>query len=79
MTRTSENGGVDHIHKKVRTDEGFNGLTEEEAKEQLLWDLRNQLGVITFETIEDSEGRGDGVVIANINGRQVDHFIYYEQ
>lgn len=79
MTRTSENGGVDHIHCKVAADEEFDGLTEQEAREQLLWELRNQLGEITFETIEDSEGRGDGVVIANINGRQADHYIYHEQ
>ena len=53
-------------------------LTEQEAKEQLLWELRNQLGTITFETRDNPESKGDGVVIANINGEQADHYIYHE-
>jgi len=76
--RTSENGGKDHIHEKVVNDEPT-GLTEQEAKEQLLWDLRNQLGEITFTVKEDRGGRHDGVVIAKVNGGQVDHYGYVER
>jgi hypothetical protein len=76
--RTSNNGGKDHIHEKVKNDEPTE-LSEQEAREQLLWELRNQLGDITFETRENPESHGDGVVIANINGRQADHYIYHEE
>lgn len=76
--KKSDNGGKDHINHKVVNDID-SGLTVEEAKEQLLWELRNQLGEITFNVIEDDEGRGDGVVIANINGRQADHYVYYDE
>lgn len=73
--RTSENGGVDWFY------EGEEHLNEQQAKEQLLWSLRRQLGTITFETIEneDERERGTGVVIAKINGEEVDHYIYYEE
>jgi hypothetical protein len=75
--RTSENGGKDHIHEKIKNDES----TKQEAREQLLYELRDQLGVITFETKEneDERERGEGVVIAKINGREADHYIYYEE
>lgn len=70
---TAENGGVDWIHEKV-SNNGPTGLTEDEAREQLLWDLRNQLGTIYFETVRHEESRHDGVVIAKIGGEQVDHY-----
>jgi hypothetical protein len=75
--RTSENGGKDHIHEKVANDEDTR-LSQEEAKEQLLYKMRNQMGVITFDVVENDEGRGDGVVVAKLNGRQADHYIYHE-
>jgi len=77
MIRTSNNGGKNHINEKVRNDDST-ALSEKEAREQLLWELRNQLGTITFETIEDAEGRGDGIVVAKINGQRVDHYIYHD-
>ena len=75
--KTSNNGGVDWIGHKVRNDDDT-GLSQEEAREQLLWELRNQLGEITFTVEEDDSGRGDGIVIANINGQQADHYIYHD-
>jgi hypothetical protein len=73
--RTSENGGVDWFY------EGERELNFEKAREQLLWNLRNQLGVIEVrkEPYDNPEQhRGDGIAMAYINGGQVDHFIYYE-
>lgn len=67
--------GEDHFKQ------GASHLTVEEAKEQLLHDLRDQIGAITFdiEPYDDPDTkRGDGIVIANINGRQGDHYIYHE-
>jgi hypothetical protein len=71
--RTSENGGVDWIHEKVSNNDPT-GLTEDEAREQLLWDLRDQLGTIHFTTERFEESRHDGVVIAKIGGEQIDHY-----
>jgi len=53
-------------------------LSEQQAREQLQYSLRDQLGTLTFETkwYEDPRERGDGIVIAKINGEQVDHYIF---
>lgn len=64
--------GVDHFKN------GESELNEQQAIEQLQHDLRDQLGTLTFRT-EWTDGRGDGIVIAEINGQQVDHFIFYEE
>lgn len=79
MTRTSDNGGVDHIHEKVVNNEPTE-LSQKEAKEQLLWEMRDQFGTITFEVSEYDDDReyGDGVVIAKVNGQEADHYIYHE-
>lgn len=70
-----------HIREKVENDDPT-GLTEQQAKEQLAYSLRDQVGRLTFETKPDSErdteSHGDGIVVAKINGEQVDHYIYNE-
>jgi len=53
-------------------------LSEQQAREQLRHALRNQLGRLSFETKYDEGGRHDGVVIAKINGEQVDHYGFVE-
>lgn len=67
--------GTDHFSNGVRE------LTEQQAKEQLQYELRDQLGELTFsvEPHENpAEHHGDGVVIGEINGEQADHYIYHE-
>jgi len=70
--RTSDNGGVDHFHHKVKNDEDM-VLTKEEAKEQLLWEMRDQIGEITFRTGENENGTP--IVYALINGREADAYL----
>lgn len=71
--------GHNHIREKVQSEESTQ-LNATEAREQLLYEMRDQMGTVTTEKqpYDDEEKRGDGLVVAKVNGQQVDHYIYYE-
>jgi len=65
--------GTNHF----RESEDVPPLSEQQAREQLRYELRNQLGRLTFRTIDAPDyPNHDGTVIAEINGEQVDHYLF---
>ncbi len=80
MTRTNPDG-FDHIGNRVQNGASDTRLNKQEAREQLLHDLRDQIGPIVFSVIshdDDSEEYGDGTVIAKIGGVEADHYVYHD-
>lgn len=73
---------TNHIRKKVENDESTE-LSKREAKEQLKYEMRGQMGRVTFEAQTNEElgheTHGDGIVDAKVNGQPVDHYVYHDR
>lgn len=71
--------GTNHF----RETEDVPPLSEQQAREQLQYEMRGQKGRITFETKRplkyDDHPNSDGFVVAKINGEQVDHYLFSEE
>lgn len=67
---------MDAVNHFTETDD-VPPLSEVQAMQQLQYDLRHQMGTLSFRTVEfDDDHRYDGRVEALINGEEVDHYLY---
>lgn len=68
--------GTNHTLKT----EGCPPLSEQQAREQLLYELQDQIGTVTFDVEDrDQYPQYDGVVVAYVNGQRADHYLFAEK